>query len=61
MPQEDVGGHVGVNHTQKVFRKGGDGDQSGKTPSGSGAPLRGFSRRRFCDAVWVRLRVFFFK
>ncbi len=56
-----MGGHVGVNHTQKVFRKGGDGDQSGKTPSGSGAPLRGFSRRRFYDAVWVRLRVFFFK
>ncbi len=58
LPQEDVGGHVGVNHTQKVSRKG---DQSGQTPSGSGDPLRPFSRRRFCDAVWVRLRVLFFK
>ncbi len=59
--QEDVGGHVGVNHTQKVSRKGGNGDQSGQMPSGSGDPLRRFSRRRFCDAVWVRLRVLFFK
>ncbi len=61
LPQEDVGGHVGVNHTQKVSRKGGNGDQSGQTPSGSGEPLRPFSRRQFCDAVWVRLRVLFFK
>jgi hypothetical protein len=37
---------------QKVFRKGSNGYHSGQTPSGSGAPLRGFSHRRFCDAVW---------
>ncbi len=55
------GGHVGVNHTQKVSRKGGSGNQSGQTPSGSGDPLRRFSRRRFCDAVWGRQRVLFFK
>ncbi len=61
LPQEDVGGHVGVSHTQKVSRKSGNGDQSGQTPSGNGDPLRHFSRRRFCDAVWVRLRVLFFK
>ncbi len=61
LPQEDVGGHVGVNHTQKVFRKCGNGNHSGQTPSGSGAPLRGFSRRRFCDTVWGRRRVLFFK
>jgi hypothetical protein len=42
LPQEDVGGHVGVNHTQKVSRKGGNGDNSGQTPRGSGEPLRGF-------------------
>ncbi len=42
LPQEDVGGHVGVNHTQKVFRKGGNGVNSGQTPRGSGEPLRGF-------------------
>ncbi len=59
--QKDVGGHVGVNHTQKVFRKCGNGNHSGQTPSGSGAPLRGFSRRRFCGAVWGRWRVLFFK
>jgi hypothetical protein len=29
-----------VNHTQKVSRKGGNGNQSGQTPSGSGDPLR---------------------
>ncbi len=42
LPQEDVGGHVGVNHTQKVSRKGGNGNNSGQTPRGSGKPLRGF-------------------
>ncbi len=42
LPQEDVGGHVGVNHTQKVSRKGGNGENSGQTPRGSGEPLRGF-------------------
>jgi hypothetical protein len=42
LPQEDVGGHVGVNHTQKVFRKGENGDSSGQTPKGIGEPLRGF-------------------
>ncbi len=61
LPQDDVGGHVGVNHTQKVSRKCGNGNHSGQTPSGSGAPLRVFSRRRFCDAVWGRWRVLFFK
>jgi hypothetical protein len=44
LPQEDVGGHVGVNHMQKVSRKGGNGDNSGQTPRGSGEPLRGFKR-----------------
>ncbi len=29
LPPEDVGGHVGVNHTQKVSRKGGNGNHSG--------------------------------
>jgi hypothetical protein len=47
LPQEDVGGHVGVNHTQKVSRKGGIGNHSSQTPSGSGATLRGFSHCRF--------------
>ncbi len=61
LPQEDVGGHVGVNHTQKVSRKGENGDNSGQTPKGSGEPLRGFSGRRFCDAVLGRRRVLFFK
>ncbi len=42
MPQEDVGGHVGENHIQKVFRKGGNSGYSDQTPRGSGAPLRGF-------------------
>ncbi len=32
----------GVNHTQKVSRKGGNGNNSGQTPRGSGEPLRGF-------------------
>jgi hypothetical protein len=30
LPQKDVGGHVGVNHTQKVLRKGGNGNHSGQ-------------------------------
>jgi hypothetical protein len=47
LPQEDVGEHVGVNHMQKVSRKGGNSNQSGQMPSGSGDPLRGFSRRHF--------------
>jgi hypothetical protein len=42
LPQEDVGGHVGVNHMQKVSRKGGNGDNSGQLPRGSGEQLRGF-------------------
>jgi hypothetical protein len=42
LPQEDVGEHVGENHIQKVFRKGCNSGYSGKTPRGSGAPLRGF-------------------
>jgi hypothetical protein len=33
---EDVGEHVGVNHMQEVFRKGGNGANSGQMPSGSG-------------------------
>jgi hypothetical protein len=61
LPLEDVGEHVGANHMQKVSRKGGNGNHSGQMPSGSGAPLRGFGRRRFCDAVWGRRRVLFFK
>jgi hypothetical protein len=61
LPQEDVGEHVGVNHTQKVSRKGGNGNHSSQTPRGSGAPLCGFSRRRCCNAVWRRRRVLFFK
>jgi hypothetical protein len=40
--QEDVGEHVGVNHTKKVSRKGGNGNHSSQTPRGSGASLRGF-------------------
>ncbi len=48
---EDVGEHVDVNHIQKVFRKGGNGDNSGQTPRDSGALLRGFSRCRFFDVV----------
>jgi hypothetical protein len=31
-----------VNHTQKVSRKGGNGDNSSQTLRGSGEPLRGF-------------------
>jgi hypothetical protein len=61
LPQEDVGEHVGLNYIQKVFRKGANGNHSGQTPRGSGAPLPGFSRRRFCNAVWGRRRVLFFK
>jgi hypothetical protein len=34
---EDVGEHVGVNHMQKVSRTGGNGNNSGQTPRGSGA------------------------
>jgi hypothetical protein len=30
LPQEDVGEHVGVNHMQKVCRKGGNGNHSAK-------------------------------
>jgi hypothetical protein len=30
LPQEDVGEHVGVNHVQKVCRKGGNGNHSAK-------------------------------
>jgi hypothetical protein len=61
LPQEDVGEHVGLKHIQKIFRKGGNGNHSGQMPKGSGGPLRGFSRRRFCNAVWGRQRVLFFK
>jgi hypothetical protein len=42
---------------QKVSRKGGNGNQSGQTPSGSSDPLRRLSHRRFCDAVWGCRRV----
>jgi hypothetical protein len=58
---EDVGGHVGVNHRQQVSRKSNNGNHSGQTPRGNGAPPRGFSRRRYCNAVWRRLRVLFYK
>jgi hypothetical protein len=36
-----------VNHIQKVSRKGGNDNQSGQTPSGSGDTLRRFSRCHF--------------
>jgi hypothetical protein len=42
LPLEDVGEHVDENHIYKVFRKGGNGNHSGKRPRDSGAPLRGF-------------------
>ncbi len=42
LPLEDVGEHVGENHIQKVFRKGGNGNHSSPKPRGSGAPLLGF-------------------
>jgi hypothetical protein len=57
---KDVGEHVGVNHMQKFFRKGSNGANIGQMPSGSGAPLCGFGRLRFCDAVWGRWRVLIF-
>ncbi len=53
LPQEDVGEHVGLNHKQKVFRKGCTGDHSSQTPNGSGAPPRSFSRSRCC-CCWKR-------
>jgi hypothetical protein len=56
---EDVRENVGVNHMQKVSCKGGIGDNSGQTARGSGAPLVGFSRRQFYDAVWEPQRVLF--
>jgi hypothetical protein len=58
---EDLGGHVGVRHMQKVSRKGGDGNNSGQMPRGSGATPHGFSRCRCCAAVWRRWRVLFLK
>jgi hypothetical protein len=42
LPQEDVGEHVGVNYTLKVFRKGGNDNHSSQMPRGRGAPLLGF-------------------
>ncbi len=51
LPQEDVGGHVGVNHTQKVFRKGGNGNHSGQRQEVAANRYAVFSGRRCCDAV----------
>ncbi len=34
---EDVGEHVGVNHMQKISRKGGNGNHSSQMSRGSGA------------------------
>jgi hypothetical protein len=36
---EDVGEHVGVNHMQKVSRKGGNGNHSSQLPRGSYAVI----------------------